>query len=117
MVHPENPKHVNETEAIVWTCVAYGNPLPYINWSRNGSSDFTIYDPRVNVTEELVYLRDIAFVKSKLELCNSQISDSIGYSCTASNGVREEVFHFELSVIPSKLWQILSTIVTYTHKL
>ena len=99
VIHPEETSHIQATDSAIFTCVAYGNPPPFITWRRNGSSEVTS-NSRVNISEKVVSLREITFVKSVLEICSSEEGDSGEYSCDADNGARSDGFRFDFTVIP-----------------
>ena len=98
MIHPEERVQVYTNYTTAVFCVGYGKPVPYIAWSRNGSE--MTNNSRVTISEKLVTDDSgTIYVKSTIEFCDSRVSDSGEYSCTADNGAGQDSFLFELQVI------------------
>ena len=72
---------INNT--LLVACVAYGDPIPSVGWSRGGQR--LINDSRVTIYENQVTERGLSFSKTILEICSFEAPDSGQYSCGASN--------------------------------
>jgi len=82
VVHPEFLTYVDHGDTALFTCAAYGTPLPSITWSNlaapnssyNNESEFRIY-------QNLLRLNGVAFITSILEACrvNSSSHSCIDY--------------------------------------
>ena len=97
MAYPVNSSQVEAGDTIALTCVAYGKPLPQIDWYRNNGD--LIGDSRVDVSEALVIKDTIAFIRSTLQICNTEVLDSDQYTCVASSAGTNDSFSFELTVM------------------
>ena len=98
MTHPQDKVQAYANNTVVCTCVGYGKPVPYITWERNSNELGS--DSRITITESLVTdSSGVIYVESVLKICDSRVSDSNWYSCTAENELGRDVFSFELSVI------------------
>ena len=82
VVSPENIS-VDINDTLVLACVAYGDPIPSVGWSRGGQG--LINDSRVTIYENQVTERGLSFSKTILEMCSFEAPDSGQYSCDASN--------------------------------
>lgn len=83
------------------TCVAYGEPIvPSITWSKNGGN--LNNDSRITTSEAIVSEAGVRFVKSTLEICNTDGSDSDQYTCFASRGTTGDRYVFQLTVNTKK---------------
>ena len=77
--------------------MGHGQPLPSLTWSKNGT--VVSNNSRNIIDEEQVTEKEIAFVKSKLEICSADLSDSGLYTCFADNGRTNDTISFELTVV------------------
>ena len=70
-------------------CVAYGNPVPTVTWSRPGCSDLndTSGSTNIKIYSEMVTYENTTFQKSVIQFCTIKAEDSNNYTCTAKNGV------------------------------
>ena len=99
MVHPKELHEVNTSDAAIYTCVAYGKPVPHIFWMRNGS--YLGNSPLLTITENLIYQSDFILAKSVMEMCSTQETDGGNYTCVANNSISTDSFNFSLSVLPN----------------
>ena len=72
-------------------CVAFGNPLVNISWSREGN-------PRITVNEQQIEEGGFVFYQSILQICSTEINDTGVYSCLATNALGNDTASFELFV-------------------
>ena len=98
MIAPESTD-ADAGNTVLFTCVAVGDPLPSITWSRQNGSVLE-NNSRITILEELVSEGGLTFVKSILEVCSLEVSDSSNYSCSAQNDFGSDTSTFELSVSP-----------------
>ena len=96
IVHPDTVVKADVGDTKVFMCVVYGMPLPHITWNQHGVE--LSNDSHITITEELEHQNGITYVKSVLEICDTQSTDSGEYSCTAVNEVHNDSFRFELEV-------------------
>lgn len=69
-------------------CVAYGNPIPSIYWSRPGCSDIKNSSvENLFVYTSMVTANGVTMRKSVLQICDVDRGDEYQYSCWAENGV------------------------------
>ena len=102
VIGPEDAT-VEAGSTVFITCVAYSKDIPSITWIRE--YDQTILDnstgSRVTVYEELVTIEEgFTYVQSILEVCSVEVGDSGSYTCTATNGLRNDSTSFNLTVLP-----------------
>ena len=105
VVHPPNATSVDYGSTIEAVCVAYGNPIPSVSWTKSGCSNISS-SGYARVYNEIVIYNDVSFRKSVLQLCNVKENDTDWYSCTATNGINGEglapnKWPWSLSVSPS----------------
>lgn len=79
-------------------CIAFGDPLPSISWSRDGAAlenntQITVLenfvattDPNIAVYERLVNKSGVMFVRSVIRIRSMRLIDTGEYSCSAYNG-------------------------------
>lgn len=107
VVHPPNATSVDYGSTIEAVCVAYGNPIPSVSWTKFGCSNISS-SGYARVYNEIVTYNDVSFRKSVLQLCNVKENDTDWYSCTATNGINGDglapyKWSWSLSVSPSPL--------------
>ena len=105
VVHPPNATSVDYGSTIEAVCVAYGNPIPSVSWTKSGCSNIST-SGYARVYNEIVTYNDVSFRKSVLQLCNVKENDTDWYSCSATNGINGEGlapnnWPWSLSVSPS----------------
>ena len=104
IAHPDEQVETNTGGNIALTCVASGNPVPHINWSRNGSTLNTVNNSsRIAVYEKLRVQGGVVLVTSILEICSTEEEDSGWFSCEAysEKGIHSDTYTFSLSITPS----------------
>ena len=81
----------------MFSCIAYGVPLPTFLWTRNRHSLFN--DSSTVIYENKTTKEGIVFVKSVLEICNLRVVEDSGvYSCRAESVSSRAESVFELAV-------------------
>jgi len=79
---------VNQTSSAQFDCTSFGNPIPEIVWSRVGDDDLSNNTDIVTVTT----MSDMYTVTSSLFINSTNRSRDEGvYTCTASNGVANNI--------------------------
>ncbi len=92
---------VNISDGISFMCVASGNPMPEIIWSKDGApltsqeGEGSGEDIRIDITS--VESRSL-FVVSILQICDTQISDFGRYACISSSSTFNDSDTREFSV-------------------
>lgn len=92
MVHPPANTTVPKGSTVEIVCVAYGQPLPSIVWSRNDIANLSDLSSSTSNTvahvySEVVRYGGIHFLKSILQICKVSVEDDNTYQCIASNNV------------------------------
>ena len=81
------------------SCVAYGDQLPGISWSREGN--VLMNDSQwITIHEEEFEEGGIMFVQSILQICSTKTNDTGVYSCIADSEGSNDTVSFELTVSP-----------------
>ena len=96
VIHPENVTEYSGGSSVLFSCSAFGVPLPAISWSRDGeelgnSSRSIIY-------QEVVAEGGVTFLKSILEICRARSLDAGTYSCSGNNVIDNDTASFEFAV-------------------
>ena len=92
LLEPPTSQVVDHGSTVEVVCVAYGNPLPTISWSRVVSCDDGQVGECTRDVTDIVY-NDVATYgsnvlrKSVLQLCNVSQDDAGNYRCTAWNDI------------------------------
>ena len=94
-VHPQNITTVDHGESVLFHCTATGIPLPNVTWAVNGTT--LINNSQVTIYSENIMEGGIRFIKSTLEICDVEYSDSL-YSCDAQNTAGNDSVNFQLSI-------------------
>lgn len=78
---------VNETDTVMYSCVAKGLPTPTIIWSTPLQSNLaSINDPTIIVSESVDRQPpEASTVESRLQFTSIMDSDATSYTCSASN--------------------------------
>ena len=96
VVSPENIS-VGVNDTLVLACVAYGDPIPSVGWSRGGQRLINDSRSQVTIYENHVTVRELSFSKTILEICSFEAPDSGQYSCDASNQASNASISFVVS--------------------
>ena len=96
VVSPANIS-VGINDTLVLVCVAYGDPIPSVGWSREGERLINDSQSQVTVYENQVTVRELSFSKTILEICSFEAPDSGQYSCDASNQATNASIGFVVS--------------------
>ena len=95
VISPRNST-VEAGSTMVFTCVGFGDPTPYVTWTR-GATELS-NGSRTTIYERLVTSNGVMFVQSILQICSVGETDNGQYSCTVGNAVSNASVDFELSV-------------------
>ena len=91
MVRPPADSSVIATQTVKFTCVAYGNPIPSVEWIAYSGKNLTAMaadeSSPVTITDSLVTTGGVTMLVSVLEICSVDASFADTYACSASNGV------------------------------
>lgn len=88
MIRPPAISHVEVNKTVEMVCVAYGNPMPDITWSKPGCANMTENVPDgVRIFSDVYMVSNTSFRRSVIQICNIDMSDGTWYSCMASNGL------------------------------
>ena len=96
VIHPAQVASVDAGSSLTVACVAHGDPVPTITWSR-GSSELA-NSSVITIYQEVLNISAVAFVKSILEICSVDEDDAGQYSCSAETSASNDTANFELSV-------------------
>ena len=94
VVSPENIS-VGINDTLVPACVAYGNPIPSVGWSRKGQRLINDSRSQVIIYQTQVTERGLSFSKTILEMCSFEAPDSGQYNCDASNQATNAITSFQ----------------------
>jgi len=89
VIHPDVRTEVEVDSTLIFTCLAIGRPLPFINWTNNGTT--LVNNSTVLIYWQLITKGGITFVRSILQTC---ATNSNNYRCIVSNTVGVGVFNF-----------------------
>lgn len=97
VISPEAQTDVLIGDTVLFTCVAYGDSVSTISWSRGGN-DLMNDSQRVTIYEEEITEGGITFVQSILQICSVGLGDTTeGYSCSAGSDADVDSATFELN--------------------
>ena len=101
LIHPEPVTQFHNANTVILNCMSYGFPLPSFTWLQNGTAlanGTTLANgSHTSINGSLVSVGGVTFVKSRLEVCSTEDSDS-NYSCSVENGIDMTEFGFDLLV-------------------
>ena len=101
VLHPADTTTVIGGVTSVFTCVAYGVPIPSLTWLRGGIP-LNISSARVMETVVVEREKRIPMFMSVLELCKTVNSNESTYSCVAENVNVSDMFSTEIMVISTQ---------------
>ena len=85
-------------DTVVFTCVAFGDPLPSITWSSH-SDNVVMNSSRMTVYGGVTFVVDgLIFVRSFLEVCSVEEDDAGNYSCYSDNTFSDDIGSFAVFV-------------------
>jgi len=93
VIHPDVRTEVETDSTLIFTCLAIGRPLPFINWTNNGTTP--VNNSTVLIYRQLITKGGITFVRSSLESC---ATNSNNYRCITNNTVGVEIFNFGIDL-------------------
>ena len=93
VIHPDVRTEVEIDSTLIFTCLAIGRPLPFINWTNNGTTP--VNNSTVLIYRQLITKGGITFVRSSLESC---ATNSNNYRCITNNTVGVEIFNFGIDL-------------------
>ena len=96
ILEPPSSQTVDRGSTVEAVCVAYGNPLPTISWSRvvpcsDGQGGECTRDVTETIYNDVATYGDTALSKSVLQLCNVSEDDAGLYRCTAWNDIGDQI--------------------------
>ena len=103
VIHPEDTK-VELGSSVLLHCVSYGAPPAPIIWSKDGIT--LSNDSKITITEWVVSENGLTFVRSAMELCSAEVADGGIYSCTADNGITNDGFSFDVTIVGGRLCKV-----------
>ena len=98
VIYPQDTMVMAGNTALL-VCVAYGDPQPSVTW-RKGTVSLS-NSSQIRIYEQLLNQSGFIFVRSVLEICNTNAAHTGEYSCTTDNGVGNHSISFQLT-IPGK---------------
>ena len=107
MIHPDVRTEVETDSTLIFTCLAIGRPLPFINWTNNGTT--LVNNSTVLIYWQLMTEGGITFVRSILQTC---ATNSNNYRCIANNTVGVGVFNFGFDLNLEGKCQLINWLLT-----
>ena len=95
VIYPQNTVVMTGNTAFL-VCVAYGQPQSSVTWSMGTAS--LSNSSQISIREQLLNHNGFIYVRSVLEICNTNAAHTGEYSCTADNGVGNHSISFQLSI-------------------
>ena len=95
VIYPRDTVVMTGNTALL-ACVAFGIPQSSITWSMGTAS--LSNSSQISIREQLLNQSGFIFVRSVLEICNTNAAHTGEYSCTADNGVGNHSISFQLSL-------------------
>lgn len=100
---------IYEGNTVLFTCVAFGFPLPSLAWygSQTGLLGNTTGGGRFSIYNETFNQTGIQFAMSVLEICDAEFTDEGQYGCVASSDSGYDSVYFNLTVEePLGVWEL-----------
>lgn len=85
VTHPTNTTNVVNGATVEFVCIAYGSPLPDVNWYGRSRNNFVYTLYTTGVMDETIIVSGKYFRKSTLTLQN--VTVDMWLTCNSSNGV------------------------------
>jgi len=85
-------------QAALLACVAYGVPQPSVMWSKGTGTVSLSNSSQISIREQLLNQNGFIYVRSILEVCNTNAVHRGEYSCTTENGVGHHYISFQLGI-------------------
>ena len=95
VIYPQDTV-VMPVKTALLVCVAYGDPQSSVTWSKGTVS--LSNSSQTSIWQQLLNQSGFVFVRSVLEICNTNAAHSGEYSCTADNGVGSHSISFQLTI-------------------
>ena len=115
MISPEAQTDVQIGDTVLFTCVAFGDSVSTISWSRGGNALLND-SQRITIYEEEFAEGGVTFVQSILEICSVGLGDTTeGYSCSAGSGADIDSATFELNTQRTQVCTNISSLVFIYH--
>ena len=95
VIFPSNT-NVREGYTVLLTCVAYGDPIPNLTWSKDGEE--LSNTSRISLFSSILEEGGLQYPQLTLEICASELEDAGTYTCTAANENGTDSSYLELTV-------------------
>ena len=97
LIAPSDETRVDIGATVIFTCVAFGNPIPYISWYQ--WDRMLTNDSRVVILTDTVSVNGTVLSRSILQICGVEGSDEGLFSCVARNDLNTTYSGFYLDVL------------------
>ena len=97
LIAPSEETEVDIGATVIFTCVAVGNPTPYISWYQ--WDQMLTNDSRVVILNDPIIHNGTVVSRSILQICGVQGNDEGSFSCVARNDLNTTTSSFYLNVL------------------